>query len=76
MSNFLRNIRQQPEANKIKIINFLLLVFALILIIIWGVVLKYRFTNTEVRQDLIEDAKPFNQLTDNLSDSFNNLEAQ
>lgn len=70
MTNFLENLKKEPEHVRKKILHSILIIFAIILLLIWGVVLKYRFSDEEITTGLKEDAKPFNVLTEDLSNNL------
>ena len=71
MLNIIENLKKEPEHVRKKVLHTLLVIFAIILILIWGVVLKFRFSSQEFNNNLKEDTKPFNTLTDGLSNNLN-----
>ena len=70
MSDILENLKRKPESVRKKVLHSILIIFAIVLILIWGVILKFRFTSDDVSQGLKEDTKPFNNLTEDLSNNF------
>lgn len=70
MVNIIENLKKEPEHVRKKILHSVLIIFAIILILIWGVILKFRFTSSDVSTGLKEDTKPFNVLTEDLSNNL------
>ncbi len=71
MLNIIENLKKEPEHVRKKILHFVLIIFAIILILLWGLILKSRFSSQEFNDSLKEDTKPFNTLTDGLSNNLN-----
>lgn len=66
MKKVIHHIRKQPEHIKRHILYIMIIIFAVILFIFWIYSLGTTLTNTNTRENLSQDLKPFSLIKDNL----------
>ncbi len=73
MEKIINDLRSKPEEERRNLLHFVTIIFAIVMLILWSYSLGSTFGNPETQEQLKEDIKPFQELTQSLSGSYESI---
>ena len=73
MRQIINNLRARPEHHRRHMLHVSTVVVAVVMVVLWFVSLGHSLTDSDVKKQVSEEAKPLSALRANLVDGYNSI---